>query len=818
MANFGMTVDDLGSCIRLIDIMSRNLPALGIERSHFDAVFIETTEPVRTIRLGQGAVERPRPARRRFTLLISGIADSAVADLERLAGTKLKQVSDKMPATQTVSVNELLDSVLLVREPRPSAANGLMVALLGSDPSQVDLARWHAELGRLGCRGVRIGCLADAGVDLGVLYLIEIASPPPNFVPPAEWASNRAITFYRLKPEPSCPFYVEWGYAHPVRELARLYRIQNERLVLMAADALEGVRAQIGQSETRMSLKIGADDWRNIFEMPDRIAYGIELATDLELRTIEAATRTTNVNVAVDVRQQPVFGGTAAEIERKIAWHQQAIEQLRQNQQRSETERQEPAYFAQVFEQFSADAAEDAPARSNGFRALPAGFVRFLDRPYTDLTRFRYGFFDDPVRPGIGLHVVLDEKASGHERVMTDMASDSYVCPQRWWDLGVRLFVRAGDTLHPYIEDEALLLRLRDEIWEHGEFDPEHPVLLRRHFGENGEAPLAQTICLSGLRPLLDPEVFQLLSTRFDTRVLEFHVGTRDDMLEAQRASVRTLDDLAGTLEQGVETAIVERADAVEAAWKDADSRLHQVETRLAGHVAAAAEIQSLLDRHADSWEGFVHSVLEADRTISYRKVEAFDEYEAGHEKRAEAVRLFERSLIDINQRLERDRQGLAAHRTTIGDQESVLKRLEHELPMAIESLHGEWTRFHGRIEGFHARQRHELEEQRSKIGSLTRKLAEVEEERKSLENERTRAEALHTADMRAREQLLLLKEVFDGERRIWGTERVERTAPLSDEFLEWLELEVRNRAQGSGGAAARLLKWLTKRNRKRRR
>jgi hypothetical protein len=814
MASFGMTVEDLGACIRLIDVMTRNLPALGIERNHFDSVFIEEIDTVRRIRLGQGTSEPSGPARRRYTLLVSDIADSAVADLERLAGTKLNEVGGKMPAQQTVSINELLESVLLVREPRPVAANGLMLALLGSDPAHVDLARWHAELGRLGCRGMRIGCLATNGEDLGIPYLIEVAKPPPSFVPPAEWAASRGLAFYRLRPESSCPFYVEWGYAHPVRELTRLYRIGDERLVLMAADALDRTRGQPGQAQTRVSLKLRANDWRNVFELPDHIEYGIELATELELRSLEAASRTTHISVAVDVRQQPAIGGTAAEVERKIAWHQEAIEQLRHDHQRSEIERQEPVYLVHVFEQLAADPAEGAQTRAERVRALPAGFVRFLDRPYPELASFRYGFFDDPVRPGMGLHVVLDEKAGAYERVMTELASESYVCPQRWWELGVRLFVRAGDTLHPYVEDEALLMRLGDEMWGAGDFDREHPVLLRRRIGDGGAPPLAQAICLSGLRPLLDPDVFRLLSTRFDPRVPEFHVGTRDDMLAAQSASVHTLSDLAETLEKGVEAAIVERVNAVETTWKEADGRLHKVETRLAAHVAAAAEIERLLDHHSESWESFVQNVLEADRALSHRKVEALDKYEAAHEQRGDAAGLFQRGLVAVKERLEQDRAALAAHRTTVAEQESVLARLERELPIEIGSLDNAGRQLGTRMEEFHARQRRCLEEERSKIASLTKKLAEIAQEKGMLEQELSAAAALQASEMRQREQLILLKETFEGERKIWGAERITRTTPLTDDFLQWLEQEVRNRGAAAARPGAQLLKWLTWRNR----
>lgn len=803
MSNFGMTIDDVGACVRLIDVMTRNLPALGIERSHFDAILIETDKPaVVRRRLGE-APEPAGPGRRRYTLLLSGISDTAMADLERLAGTKLRELSEEMPAGQAISINELLESVLLVREPRPAAANGLILAVLGTDPDHVNLARWHAELSRLGCRGIRIGCVATEGDDVRVLYLIEIARPPPNFVPPAEWEANRVLVFYRLSPEASCPFYIEWGYAHPVRELPRLYQIGDERLVLMAVDALEQRRGQAGQPQTRVSLKLRLNDWHNIFEMPDQAEYAIELATELELRDLEAAQRAMNVNVAVEVRSLPAIGNSATEIEYKIAGHQQAIEELHRARQHREVERQEPVYLVKVFEQ---EASDQGP--SDGARALPSGFVRFLDRPYAQLAGFQYGFFEDPFNSARCLHVVLDTRPGGYERIVSDMASDTYVCPQRWWDLGVRLFVRAGDMLHPYIEDDRLLLQLRDELWTRGGFDPEHPVLLRR---DTGSAGSAQAICLSQLCLLLDPGVFQLLSTRFDVRVAEFHSGTRYDMIEAQRESARTLWDLAATLESGVEKSIADRVDLIEAEWKNADGRMHETETRLTGHLGSIAEIKALLDRHSLSWEAFVQNVLDADRSLSHQKVEALGKYEEANEKHAKAIQLLERALTDVNARLESDQREIAARREIIRAEEVRLARLERDLPMAVAGLDKLVGQLGARMDALSAPQRQRLDEERAKVAALVEKQAEMRQMSKTAEEERSRAEKLRLAERKAIEELRLFRERFDSEDKAWLADKATLMTPLDDEFLMWLEAEIRNRVEGRDRGVPKVLKWLTK-------
>ena len=327
-----MAVTDLGACMRLIDVMQRNLPALGIERRQFDTVYIEILSEARQDgprRLGRGAAQPAQSVRRRYTLLISDIRDEVRADLERLVGARLTEAGQAEPRGDRLSINELLESVLLIREPRPAAANGLILALLGTDPTRVDLAQWHRELGRLGCRGVRVGCLAPQQRAMSVLYLIEIAKPQPNFTPPEEWAAHGAFVFYRLQTDPSCPFYIEWGYAHPVRELSRLYRITDERLVLMSADALERQRGQGGRPQARVCLKLHEADWRNTFELPDQIDYTIESALEFDSRTLEPASRTTQVSIAVEVRREAISGTSAAEIESKIAWHQQTIEQLR---------------------------------------------------------------------------------------------------------------------------------------------------------------------------------------------------------------------------------------------------------------------------------------------------------------------------------------------------------------------------------------------------------------------------------------------------------------------------------------------------------
>jgi hypothetical protein len=801
MFNYGMTVEDVGACVRLIDVMTRNLPALGIERSNFDAVHVERARPTVTTQvLGEGPREPDRPVRRRYTLMLSEIPDTTIPDLERLAGAKLREVNEKAPTDQTISINALLESVLLVRESRPAAGNGLVLALLGTDPDGVDLARWHVELSRLGCRGVRIGCVATPGVELRVLYLIEIARPPANFAPPAEWEANRVFVFYRLKPEASCPLYIEWGYAHPVRELARLYQINDERLVLMAADALERRRGQAGQSQTRVCLKLRSRDWRNIFEMPDQAEYAIELATELELHDLEPAAEPVNVTVAVDVRSRPLVGSSVGEVEHKIASHQQAIEELHRARQHQEIERQEPVYLVRVFEQYQNEDADDRP------RALPAGFARFLDRPYTELAGFQYGLFEDPFGSGAWLHAVLDERPGAYERIVTDMASDAYVCPQRWWDLGVRLFVRASDTLHPYLEDDSLLLRLRDELWERRGFDHEHPILIRRNPAGVGAA---QAICLSRMSQLLAPGVFRLLSTRFDVRVPEFHLGTRDDMLDAQQASLRTLNDLAATLEAGVEAAIAERVDAVEAAWKSADARMQEVETRLAAHLASAAEINALLDAHGASWEAFVRNVLEADRSLAHRKLEALANYAAAHEKHAKAVQLYERGLTDVNERLGRDKQEIAARHSLLGEHEARLARFEQELPPAIADLDRFAGQLGGRLDEFGARQVQSFDGERNKIGLLEQKLRDTQHRLTAIEEERSRAEALHAAEMRAIAELNRLRERFEKQDKIRAEEKAALVPPLDDAFLAWLEKETRGRVEGHHGRTQSLLAWL---------
>ena len=446
-----------------------------------------------------------------------------------------------------------------------------------------------------------------------------------------------------------------------------------------------------------------------------------------------------------------------------------------------------------VFEhalQHDADAGEDA---ADGVRPLPAGFVRFLDRPYTELSRFRYGFFEDPDKPGVGLHIVLDERPGGYERVWTELASDSYVAPQRWWDMGVRLFVRAGDTLYPYIEDEALMLRLRDELWRHGGFDDEQPVLLRWHAGKDGTGPFTEAISLSGLRSLLDPGVFRLLSTRFDIRVPEFHIGTRDDLIEAQQTSAVILNQLADTLDREIVAAVADRVTAAEAAWTDTDARVHETEQRLAEHRKAASQIDMLLDQHDKAWQDFVDNVLEADGSLSGRKDEARKRYQGQHEKRAAAIELYRDGLFDVNTRLEADLQGLATHRTEIEDQEGRLATLERKLPEEIAAVDRAGGELRAEIDGFSRRQVEHLRHAKNEVEALEMALGELERTKSNTATLIANAEALRAEIERAKAEL---------ERAKAQAERAKVEVERADEALRGLN-ETCEAARGAVDAAS---------------
>jgi hypothetical protein len=690
MAKFGVTTGDLDRFVRVIDALQRNLPALGVDRSRFDEVYVQSLGVAQADGpLQIGVAQGPARQVRKFiyNIVVDDLGDVLAKDLEKLTGVHARDVDASAPVGTRLTVNQFLESILLVHETRCAASNGIVIALFARQRDSIDLAHWHRELGRLGCRGVRLGFLAPQNQGVDVHYLIEVSKPPANFVPPSEWGTRDALVFYRLKADPSCPFYIEWGYAHPVRDLARLYRVADERMVLLAADAIGRSRGHGDRSTTSATLRLPQESWRSVFEMADQVEYSVEIADLWDPRTLEAAKDTTRVNLAVEMRRDSALGGSGAEIESKVAWHLHAVEQLRKAQQRREIERHEPVYLVQVFEQPLANPDPEGQRReraSPGSTPLPPSFVRFLDRPYTELANFQYGFYLDESRPDVGLHIVLDEHPDVYERSWASLADDCYVAPQRWWDMGLRILVRVRDTLYPRLDDDTLLARLRDELRKTGSFDADTPILLRCEKNQHETTSYSQAIGLVGLRPLIDSEVFAWLSARFEVNAATFQIATHNQLHSAQVESVARLDELANSLEQEVILAIEQRVIRAEQDWTIADQRVAVLEERFAEHRAAAEEIDALLSRHTESWVDFVDTVLEADRTLSIRKVEALDRYETDHKKRAAALAAREKALTDANKRIANDLQSLVEFRVKIDEEEGKLKSLVSDLSEKI--------------------------------------------------------------------------------------------------------------------------------------
>src|SRR5262249_1897950 len=160
-------------------------------------------------------------------------------------------------------------------------------------------------------------------------------------------------------------------------------------------------------------------------------------------------------------------------------------------------------------------------------------------------------------------------------------------------------------------------------------------------------------------------------------------------------------------------------------------------------------------------------------------------------------------------ERLERDKQEIAAQHTLLRQQEDRLAGLERELPEVIGAFDSFAIQLRARMDEFAARQRRNLDEVRNKVGAATQNLRDRQQKRKTLGDQDGAAEELHAADLRAAEELDGLRKRFDAGEQARDAEKAKRMPPLDEAFLDWLEKELRGRAEREG-RTPKILAWLT--------
>lgn len=719
MPDYGFEFTDLSKCVEFLDSVLRNLRALRMNRDQIDAVYVTDNA---------------------FTVFMRDVPDDALQTLQKMLQARSITERHGPPPGQPHTINALLERVMLVHQPQPSADTGLAIALFDAGPT--DFRDLYTQLLNMGCHDLRVGFVESTPKNSKLSYIILVGRPSDRFSPPTDWARNRGLggrtlTLCRLRADERCPFYIEWGYEHPVPGLDRLYQATTEegRGIFVFARALHEDRVYDETEPARKPQWVIIPDaaWRGIFHLSDE-ALNLEPAQVAP--RIELQSRRSPEQGVLEFRvQRDTRGVTSLEsIESQIAWHQQAIEDLQRDYRTAHALRREPIYLAYVFEQFL-DGDNGAPP------SLSTSFSRLLDQPYNHLSHFHYGFYDHPSEDGQGLHVVLDTRPSSYTQVWTQPAAEVYIQRQDWHEANLPLFVRDGDTLQPRLEDEAMLALIRRVIWDDREHPHDQPVLLRTR--PRGDNTVWEALYLSETLPLTDASVFRFLHERFPQRLLQFRRDLPDDLASQWRERKEEVHKRSTQLHTEMAEAVKEELDAAETEWRRINDHLTEVLRRARQHEEATTRIEQTVNELPDTWDGFVGKVLESDKTLLSPRIAACTEYQKARSKRDEQIREYEKGLFDVKTELQQDLGRMQKRRSDLARLDTEVAGIEEQLKTIFLQTEAKQREVQDRVRRAQEQISQKLQEQTDVLNATKAKIATLQAEvarLQTLENDLAKA------------------------------------------------------------------------------
>ncbi len=725
MADIGVQFTDLGNCLEFIETLLSNARRVRIRREQVDEIFVNH-----------------KGERRRYTAVVRGADDAALTLIQQLVRGKQIEDVDK-PEGEPRTLNELLESIVLAPKPHPDAGLCLAVALFSSKPA--DLREKYSEMIQLGCRELQVGFVEPTAANRKLSHLILAAQVPKGFAPPLSWARHtdwggRALAFYRIRPEDECPFYVEWGFEHPVPWLDKYYdydKNSDRGLFVCAMDPnIDRTESEFQKGHAPYWLTIEQNDWTGIFHVPDE-ALDLE-AMDVAPR-VELTPRIDGDHGVLPLRVQPdnqAARGTLDAIESQIATHQQAIERLQRDRSDS-LNRQGTVRIAYVFEQPLDGGDDEGEGAGPG---LTATFERFMDQPYGFLEHFRYGFFDDPSDPTKGLHVVIDGRRVDHAQVMSQPIAEVYVQRQDWHGR-LELFVRQGDILRPRIEDDEMITLMRRVIWEDHDHDPREPVFLRSIPGQ-GRAGW-EAIYLEGMKSLTDSDVFRFFNERFPRHIIPFRDEVPDDVVRQIEGRRTNLDHNTGELEDQVVAAVTSRVDVTEDKWKIVSCRIDSITARMENHNVAIDKVETTIEAFKEEWDAFIGKVLQSDSDLKSTLVKAFSEYRDAATARDVELGAVEAAQLEVHTALEQDQEALDRRKEALEAAAPELENLAAGVSASFPPIEVRQREVEEAAKELNSQVQDRIRETESRIERSKQTVKTLDERKKNLDGKKTELDAL---------------------------------------------------------------------------
>ena len=91
--------------------------------------------------------------------------------------------TSSVPAGERLTINQLLERVMLANRPGSPVDHGLAVAMFKANAEQFQ--KWYAELLNMGCRDIRVGFVQPTPDNKEMTHLVLIGQAPKSFAPPS---------------------------------------------------------------------------------------------------------------------------------------------------------------------------------------------------------------------------------------------------------------------------------------------------------------------------------------------------------------------------------------------------------------------------------------------------------------------------------------------------------------------------------------------------------------------------------------------------------------------------------------------------------
>lgn len=729
-SNYAVEFKELGPCIEFLDLALRNKSALRIDRSDLDSIVVSP---------------------KLYTILIRGIQKQQADLLRRLARAPGVEGTKGSYEGKVYTINELLESVRLVRSTESAGANGVAVTLFKASEKQ--FRDWYTQLLDMGCRDIRVGFVQPHERNGGLSHLFMIGQVPRGFCPPGDWAQDRgwgarALVFYRFRMGDNCRFYVEWDYEYPLPYLDRIYDLTSAQshTVLLCADAPQNDRSW-ADDESIVAAKpqwlcLREDDVKPLFAMSEN-ALRLEATHVTPKVFLEPRTLPGDAVLELHVKRDSRGAGASVEsIESEIAWHQQAIEELVRDHRSSYLLRREQIYLAFVFQQ---DLRPD-PTQGGQAPSLNTSFRRLLEQPYTYLRHLKYGFYEDPASEDRlhGLHVVIDTRPGTYNQVLTQLSDDVFIQRLDWHEWGLPLFVRRGDDLRPRLEDESLVPLVRKLIWEDRSHD--EPVLLRTLPSRDRRSGRTrwQALYCKDTKSLTDRDCFRFLNERFCAHLLAFREKIPEDLAQALEQKKAEVKDSMTTLKKQITEAAEEGIAQAENHWSLVNTRITRVERTTSALDTGVTDIENTVENFLDEWSRFFQKILKSNETLMRPGLKALEQYENTHAQMAEKLTDYERGLCEIDLKLESNKKKLTERKSQLDKLDEASKELSEQVREMMGKVADAQKRVQVKAadvrtkgEAELSRTNSELAETREQVANLDRCLKGLQQQRLALEEEK---------------------------------------------------------------------------------